>query len=57
LFLLISIYSFSLLFTIFYSYFLFAGYFIEGAPKRGANGGFYSSRAGGSRAAPTANDR
>jgi hypothetical protein len=36
---------FSLLFTIFYSYVLFAGHFIEGAPKRGANGGFDSSRA------------
>jgi hypothetical protein len=40
LFLLIPIYSFSLLFTLFYSYFLFAEYFIEGAPKRGANGVF-----------------
>jgi hypothetical protein len=46
LFLLIPIYTFSLLFTIFYSYFLFAGYFVEGAPKRGANGSFDSSRAG-----------
>jgi hypothetical protein len=46
LFLLFSIYSFSLLFTIFYSYVLFAGHFIEGAPKRRANGGFDSSRAG-----------
>jgi hypothetical protein len=41
-----SIYSFSLLFTIFYSYVLFAGHYIEGAPKRRANGGFDSSRAG-----------
>jgi hypothetical protein len=54
---------FALLFTIFYSYVLFAGHFIEGAPKRGANGGFDSSQAGGSwagasRAAPllTANE-
>jgi hypothetical protein len=48
LFLLISICSFSLLFTIFYSYFLFVGHFVEGAPKRGANGGFDSSLVGGS---------
>jgi hypothetical protein len=31
---------------------LFAGHFVEGVPKRGANGGFDSSRAGGSQAAP-----
>jgi hypothetical protein len=43
---LFSIYSLSLLFTIFYSHVLFAGHFVEGAPKRGANGGFDSSRAG-----------
>jgi hypothetical protein len=34
---------FSLLFTIFYSYFLFAGHFVKEAPKRGTNGGFDSS--------------
>jgi hypothetical protein len=48
LFLLFSIYSFSLLFTIFYSYVLFVGHFIVGVPKRGTNGGFDSSRTGGS---------
>jgi hypothetical protein len=37
-----------LFFTIFYSYVLFAGHFVEEAPKRGTNGGFDSSRAGGS---------
>jgi hypothetical protein len=30
--------------------FLFVGYFFEGAPKRGPNGGFDSSRVGDSRA-------
>jgi hypothetical protein len=39
LFLLISIYSFSLLFTIFYSYFLFVGYFIEGHQRDVLMGG------------------
>jgi type IV secretory pathway VirB6-like protein len=40
-----------LFFTIIYYIlliFLFAGHFIEGAPKKGTNGGFDSSRASGS---------
>jgi hypothetical protein len=38
LFLLISIYSFSLLFTIFYPYFLFVGYFVEGSQREALMG-------------------